>query len=331
MLVFWSLSRGLCLALLVVVFAGVVVLPMNVYASDVDLESMLDDDFDEDYDETEGEARQSIADPLESVNRFFFHFNDKLYYWLVKPTGKVYSALLAEDVRVSISDTFYNILAPVRVVNHLLQGEFVYSGTELSRFVINTTLGAGGLGDPAGEEFGIPRRDSDFGETLGMYGIGDGFYVCWPLFGPSTARDSVGMAVDYFSNPLLYGLQGHGEAAIAMYVWKYENEATLRGEQYETIMREAFDPYVSLRDIYVQYRRGIINNRTKSGALVRKKPDSFTPEIDCPDFNYVEEYTNKVLARRYQQCRDLQGDDSRLVRYSLGGIVYYGTQFPNLH
>lgn len=330
MFVLWPLSRFIFLALLFVVSAGVIVSPSNLYASGIDLESMLDDEFDEEYD-GEDEVVQSVADPLEPVNRFFFHFNDKLYYWLVKPTGKVYAGLLAEDVRVSISDAFYNILAPVRVVNHLLQGEFIYSGTELSRFVINTTLGAGGLGDPAGEEFGIPRRDADFGETLGMYGIGDGFFVCWPLVGPSTARDSVGIAGDYFLNPLLYGLQGQGDTALALYVWKYENEATLRGEQYEAIMREAFDPYVALRDIYVQYRRGIINNRTKSGALVRKKPDSFKPEVDCPDFDYAEEYTNKVLARRYQQCRDWQGDDSRLVRYSLGGTVYYGTQFPNLH
>lgn len=302
-------------------------LPVLSLAADIDLEAMLDDDeFDEDEDMAE-----SIADPFESVNRFFFQVNDKLYFWLVKPTGKVYSALLAEDVRVCISDAFYNALAPVRVVNHLLQGGFSDSGAELSRFIINTTLGAGGLADPAAEEFGIARRDADFGQTLGMYGLGDGFYIVWPLLGPSSARDSVGMAGDYFLNPLLYGLKGRGDVATGLYVLKYENEGTLRGEQYETIINEAFDPYVALRDVYGQYRRGVIINRSKAGATTTKKPDPFVLEKDCADFTYADKYSNKLKARHYEQCRALQGSDDKLVRFSQAGKVYYGTQFPNFH
>lgn len=324
---FLVLPGRVLLCVFMLFITGFLSSPVVGVAADIDLESMLDDDeFDED-----DEAIQVIADPLEPMNRFFFQVNDKMYYWLVKPTGIVYSSLLAEEVRVCISDAFYNVLAPIRVVNHLLQGEFAYSGTELSRFIINITLGAGGLADPAGEEFGLVRRDADFGQTLGKYGIGDGFYLCWPLLGPSSARDSVGLAGDYFLNPLLYGLKGKGDVALGLYVLKYENEGTLRGEQYEAIMNEAFDPYVSLRDIYGQYRRGIINNRAKSGSIMAKKPDPFRPELDCPEFSYAEKYSNKVKVKRDGQCRALQGDTTKLVRFSQGGTVYYGTRFPNFH
>ncbi len=311
----WRLLLQLCLLLM---------LGNVCCARDIDLESMLDDEFDEEED-----VVVAIADPLEPMNRVFFKLNDSVYYWLVKPTGKVYSSLFAKDVRVAISDAFYNILAPVRIVNHLLQGDMRRSGSELSRFLINTTLGAGGLGDPALEEFGIPRRDADFGQTLGVYGVGDGFYVCWPFLGPSSARDSVGLAGDYFLNPLLYGLKGESGVAIGLYLWKYENEGTLRGAQYESIMDEAFDPYVSLRDIYAQYRRGIISNRSKSGAIARKKPDSFKPQSDCATFPFADRYSNKIVARHHEQCRSFQGNPEKLVRFAEGGKVYYGVEFPN--
>ncbi len=293
-------------------------------AAEADLESMLDDDFDD-----EEEVVISIADPLEPMNRIFFKVNDSLYFWVVKPVGKVYSSVLPIDIRVSISDVFYNALAPIRVVNHLLQGDLFDSGTEFSRFVINLTLGAGGLGDPAGEEFGIVRKDADFGQTLGKYGIGDGFYICWPVIGPSSARDSVGLAGDYFLNPLLYGLKGQGGVASGLYVWKYENEATLHGDQYETIINEAFDSYVSLRDIYMQYRRGTINNRSGSGREIHKKPDSFQPARDCVSFSYHKRYRNKIQANHHEQCRHLQGDMEHLLRYTQAGIVYYGVQLPD--
>jgi phospholipid-binding lipoprotein MlaA len=313
-------ERGLVLTFLLM--AMVLLLPLTSYGFEGDLESLLNDDYGDE------EVVALIADPLEPVNRVFFTFNDSLYYWVVKPVGKVYSSILAEDIRTCISDAFHNILAPVRVVNHLLQGELRDSGTELSRFVINTTFGAGGLGDPAGEEFGIMRKKADFGQTLGKYGVGNGLYICWPVIGPSSARDSLGLVGDYFLNPLFWGLKGQGELANELFVLKYENEATLHGDKYEAIIDEAIDPYVSMRDIYVQYRQGLINNRPKAGSNGRTKPDSFRPEEDCPGFVYADRYDNKIKARHHEQCRNIDGFQDKLVRYTRAGKVYYGVSFP---
>lgn len=307
-------ERGLPLVFLL--FALVLSQPLLSHAEDIDLESFLDDE----------DVAAAIADPLEPVNRVFFAFNDSMYFWVVKPVGKVYSSVLAKDVRTCISAAFHNILAPVRVVNHLLQWELQDSGTELARFMINTTLGAGGLGDPAGEEFGIMRSDADFGQTLGKYGVGTGLYICWPIIGPSSARDSVGLVGDYSLNPLTYGLQGQGELALELYMLKYENEATLHGEQYESMVRKAFDPYVSMRDIYAQYRRGVIEN---SGSRTLKRPDPFRPDEDCPGFVYGERYANRIKARHHEQCRGVAGGEGQLVRYTEAGKVYYGVGFPD--
>lgn len=302
--------------------AMVLLLPLTCHGFEGDLESLLDDEYDDE------EVVAAIADPLEPVNRVFFRFNDSLYYWVVKPVGKVYSSILAKDIRTCISDAFHNILAPVRVANHLLQGELRDSGTELSRFVINTTLGAGGLGDPAGEEFGIMRKGADLGQTLGKYGVGAGLYICWPVIGPSSARDSIGLVGDYVLNPLSWGLRGQGEVAKGLYVLKYENEATLHGDEYEAIIEKAIDPYVSMRDIYAQYRQGLIDDRSKSGSNGRTRPDSFRPEKDCPGFVYADRYDNKIKARHHEQCRNIDGFQDKLVRYTQAGKVYYGVSFP---
>lgn len=302
--------------LLFLLLALVLYRSMPCHAEEIDLESFLDDEY----------VAASIADPLEPVNRVFFAFNDSMYFWVVKPVGKVYSSVLAKDIRICISSAFHNILAPVRVVNHLLQWELQDSGAELSRFIINTTLGAGGLGDPAGEEFGIMRRDADFGQTLGKYGVGAGLYICWPIIGPSSARDSVGLVGDYLLNPLTYSLQGQAELALELYILKYENEATLHGEQYESIVRDAFDPYISMRDIYAQYRRGVIED---SGSTALKRPDPFRPEEDCPGFVYAEKYANRIKARHHEQCQDVAGVQGKLVRYTQTGKVYYGVRFPD--
>ncbi|MBU4033587.1 MAG: VacJ family lipoprotein, partial [Proteobacteria bacterium] len=92
------------------------------------------------------------SDPLEPVNRVFFHFNDKLYFWVVKPAAQGYSYFIAEDVRMCVRSFFKNLLAPVRIVNNLLQGKVANTGVETARFVINSTLGIVGLADPAKNE-----------------------------------------------------------------------------------------------------------------------------------------------------------------------------------
>ena len=99
---------------------------------------------------------------------------------------------------------FENLTTPARFVNCLLQGKGPEADRELRRFGINTTAGVLGFGDPAYDRWGLKPAEEDLGQTLAVYGLGDGFYVVWPLFGPSTLRDSVGMVGDSFLNPVRY-------------------------------------------------------------------------------------------------------------------------------
>ena len=159
------------------------------------------EDLDDDEDFIDVET-VTIADPLEPVNRVFFVFNDKLYFWLLRPIARGYSWIFPEPARESVNNFFDNIKMPVRFVNNLLQGKIRASGRELARFGINTTVGVGGLWDPAGNWFDISPSKEDFGQTLGKYGIGEGVYICWPVLGPSNIRDTLGLSGDYFLNPL---------------------------------------------------------------------------------------------------------------------------------
>ncbi|MEN8256603.1 MAG: VacJ family lipoprotein [Thermodesulfobacteriota bacterium] len=289
-----------------------------LYAANADLEALLDDDFEE-------EQEIVVYDPLEPVNRVFFTINDRLYFWLLKPVGKVYTAVLADEaVRGCISAAFHNILAPVRVVNNLLQGKFKQSGTEVARFTINTVLGAGGLGDPAAEEFGLTKADEDFGQTLGFYGLGEGIYICWPLFGPSSARDTVGMAADYFLNPMQYLFASNPGTNAGLTALKIENAATLHGKDYEGLVNEAFDPYVAFRDIYYQHRRSIIGGVDSPGRQdkVAQKDKAFFQE-QCPDDYGNASFRNLAKARKYQQCLENTGAHTSLSRTLKQGHALY--------
>lgn len=289
-----------------------------LYAANGDLEALLDDDFGE-------EQEVKVYDPLEPVNRVFFTLNDRLYFWLLKPVGKVYSAVLADEaVRGCIASAFHNVLAPVRVVNNLLQGKFKESGTEMARFAINTVLGAAGLGDPAAEEFGLARADEDFGQTLGFYGVGEGLYICWPLLGPSTARDTVGMAGDYFLNPLQYILAADPGTNAALTALKVENAATLHGKDYEGLVSEAFDPYISLRDIYYQHRRSLVAAAGAPGqqVAVSKRAKALFQE-QCPEQYGKASFRNLVKARKYQQCLENAGAQTSVNRTQKQGHAHY--------
>lgn len=219
----------------------------------------------------EANGAPPLADPLEPVNRFFFEFNDRLYFWVLKPVATGYSNVVAEDVRMSIRDFFHNLLAPVRVANNLLQGKVENSATELGRFVINSTLGVAGFGDPAKNEFGLERKEEDLGQTLGVYGAGDGFYICWPLLGPSSLRDSVGLVGDSFLNPLSYVMASDFGAGAGAYGGREVNNTSLTLGDYEDFKEAAFDPYLAVRDAYQQYRRNKVIDAGQDGSLYKEK------------------------------------------------------------
>jgi len=207
------------------------------------------------YLEEDGEL-EGIADPLEPLNRLVFHFNDKLYFWIVKPLAKGYAAVVPEGVRLSVRNVFNNISTPVRVVNNLLQLKIRPAGNELLRFGINSTAGMLGLYDVARTEMGIRGNDEDFGQTLGVWGLGPVIFINWPFLGPSTLRDSVGYGGDYFLDPLNY-VKPYLDS-IAIQTGEGINRTSLSIGDYEDLKKDALDPYTAVRDIYSQYRKSRI-------------------------------------------------------------------------
>lgn len=202
-----------------------------------------------------------ISDPLEPLNRVFFKFNDKIYFYVLKPVSKTWAFIVPEEFRASLLSAFRNLLMPVRLVNDLLQGRFSDSGIEISRFVINTTVGVGGLGDPAKYVFKLESSDEDLGQTLGTYGAGEGIYICWPFLGPSNVRDSIGMVGDAFLDPLTYLVSSEWQTIAAVHAGKKVNYTSLNIGEYEQFKEASFDPYASMREFYTKNRRKKIINQ----------------------------------------------------------------------
>ena len=201
----------------------------------------------------------TIADPIEPWNRAMYHFNDKFYFWLLKPVGQGYKYVIPETFRIIFSNFYENIMMPIRFVNNLLQGKPDYAGRELARFVINSTVGVAGFRDCARDCFGIEGRKADLGQTLGKYGIGSGFYIVWPILGPSNPRDTIGWVGDHFLKPTTYlssDLLDPG--TIALTAHEEVNDFSFHIGDYETLKGAAIDPYIAIRDAYVQYRKKLI-------------------------------------------------------------------------
>ncbi len=218
----------------------------------VDDPNEIDDDFVL-LEEKLIEEKIEVADPLEPVNRIMFGLNDILYFWVAKPILGVYKGIIPEPARVGIRNFFNNVSTPIRLVNCLLQGKNDGANTELRRFAINTTAGVLGFGDPARDQHGLELVKEDLGQTLAVYGFDEGFYIVWPLFGPSTARDSVGMVGDQFLNPLRY--VDPREVSIGTSIVKGVNAGSFQIGTYEEFKEAAFEPYIAMREFYIQYRR----------------------------------------------------------------------------
>lgn len=216
-----------------------------------------DEEFDEDMefiDEFEDEtAALDVYDPLQTINRGVFWFNDKLYVYVMKPVARGFR-YIPETGRVSISNFFNNLLAPVQGLNALLQGKINDAGTAFSRFFINTTLGIGGLFDPAQNWGNLRPVDEDFGQTLGAWGFGPGFYLVIPVLGPSSVRDGVGSLTSIYVDPL--GEIWDGKEYWAARSVDVVNTLSLDKDTYEAIKRDSLDPYLFMRDAYMQYRAG---------------------------------------------------------------------------
>lgn len=200
--------------------------------------------------DTEFETRRaSVPDPLRPWNRLMFEINDRLYFYVIKPVAEVYAGVLPEPVRIGVRHFFDNLETPLRVVACLLQGKSEQAGAEMGAFLVNTTVGALGFFNPAAGEPRLAVPEEDLGQAFGVWGIDHGAYLVWPLFGPSSVRDTVGRAGGRWLDPATY-IDG-AEAAGAL---RAVNSASLHRGEYEALKEGAVSPYDAMRDGYLQYR-----------------------------------------------------------------------------
>jgi phospholipid-binding lipoprotein MlaA len=198
-----------------------------------------------------------VYDPFESFNRGMFWFNDKVYFYLAKPLARGFR-YVPEPWRVALKNFFLNLKAPVRIVNAGLQGKFSDAGNELTRFGVNSTLGIGGLYDPAKAHFGIERKIEDTGQTLAHYGVGPGPYLVLPFLGPSNFRDGIGLLGDFYFSlvPVLFENRYYWIAISGDII----NFLSIDKDTYEGIKKDSLDPYLFMRDAYGQYRLNLIQH-----------------------------------------------------------------------
>ncbi|HEY9545534.1 MAG TPA: VacJ family lipoprotein [Solimonas sp.] len=191
------------------------------------------------------------ADPLEKINRPIYAFNMVADQYVLRPVAVTYVNYAPPPLRIGVSNFFDNLFYPAVIINDALQAKFKQSGLDLTRFVLNTTFGLAGLLDPA-TMVGLEKHDEDFGQTLGHWGVGEGWYIVLPLFGPSTNRDVVGRVGDIWTSPLQYvnlDLQDRLEFAAVQAV-----DTRTKLLDFDSILKQQLDPYVFLRTAYLQRR-----------------------------------------------------------------------------
>ena len=235
-----------------------------------------------------GGAPGGIHDPYEEANRRNHQFNLAIDRGVVRPAGKGYTRVVPEPVSDTVSNFANNLNLPGMVANNLLQGNFGGALQNSLRFVVNTLFGIGGLGDPA-SEVGIDVVDTDFGETLYVWGVPEGAYVELPLFGPSTERGAVGKVVDLFTNPLSYTLHKPEK-----YYGTGANVASKVGDRgrysdtIDSILYESADSYAQSRIIYLQNRRFKLGSDGGSSYVDPYDDPYGEPNADSYDDPYAE-------------------------------------------
>ena len=196
------------------------------------------------------------GDPLEKLNRAAYAFNDALDRMLARPAARGYVAVVPEPIRKAVSNFVANLSYPEVVINDALQAKFKDAGSDLMRVLINTTLGIGGLADPA-TRLGFQSHDEDFGQTLGHWGVPAGPYIVVPLLGPSDLRDGPAKLVNTYANPFTYLQSSRTRYGLAL-LTQFNNRVELLAA--DSALRNAFDPYVFVRNAYVARRNYLVHD-----------------------------------------------------------------------
>lgn len=227
----------------------------------------------------ENDARPQRADPLERINRGTYAFNKFFDRILLKPVAKGYS-YLPKPMRTGVGNFFNNLSTPIDIVNNLLQGKPRGAGTELARLVFNSTIGIGGLFDPA-TPMGLKEYEEDFGQTLGVWGVPTSPYLVLPFLGPSTIRDGFGTGADIFLRPLTYYENTSVRDKLIILFVVDTRESLFDAEK---ALEDAFDEYAFVRDAYLQRRRFLLYD----GNPPDDDLDEFEDDIDEEDLSDYE-------------------------------------------
>jgi phospholipid-binding lipoprotein MlaA len=201
------------------------------------------------------EAYQAQNDPIEPTNRFFYAVNDRIDRYAFKPVAQGYVAITTQGIRNHVGYFVGNIGEPARMVNFMFEGKSRDAGTSLVRFVLNSTIGIGGIFDPAAA-LGYKELDTDFGLTLAIWGVPAGPYVYLPVFGPSGARDMLNIPIEFYATPMALApestaLNDFGWAQSGLHLINTRAEYL---QPIDQIRATALDPYATFRSLYRQSR-----------------------------------------------------------------------------
>jgi phospholipid-binding lipoprotein MlaA len=214
-------------------------------------------------------------DPWESWNRGVYRVNDKLDRAFAKPVAKTYVRFVPSPIRTGVRNFFDNLGTPTVMINDALQGKLRAAGNDLGRFLLNSTVGIGGILDPASVA-GLAKNNEDFGQTLGVWGVHTGPFVELPILGPSDLRDGPARLVDAYTNPHAY-IRNSGVKWGLYGVYLVDERAALL--PLDDTLKNVYDPYAFVRDAYLQRRAYLVSDGkvTDDQPLVDPGDDSAPP------------------------------------------------------
>lgn len=219
---------------------------------------------------------KQVNDPLEPTNRVVYKFNHIIYGMLLKPPAKLYTVLVPDAGQHGVHNVLANMDDPDIFVNQLLEARFEYAGITLGRFIINSTLGVGGIFDVARDVFHLDPHHADFGMTLALWGVQPGPYLVLPVLGPSDPRDALGFGIDSYFDPLDMYLDRH---SLSDLVWAQTGATALDLGAHELpaldeIERTSLDPYAAIRSMYRQHRFNEIHGRPEAANAPTVDPSN---------------------------------------------------------
>jgi len=238
----------------IILSSFIILLSFNLFAGAADDVKTSSDDFETTIFEDE------IYDPLESINRAVFSFNNVADRIVLEPVAKGYKKL-PSPVQSGIGNFINNLKLPLVAVNQLLQGQGKNAAESTGRFFVNSTIGIFGIVDVA-DNIGLEQKEEDFGQTLATFGVGDGFYIVLPLFGPSNLRDTTGMIMTMMTDPINAYATNEGEAWVVP-LRTAANAVDQRSkiiDEVNALRDNSLDYYAAVRSSYYQNRKAAINN-----------------------------------------------------------------------